>query len=302
MESLNKNGMGDNCRFRLQTGQPGPEAQEIARVQLRETKEHVEEAIEKLRKLLRADNTIYFRDDVDTLMIFLRPTKFYPESAFDLMKRVSDFKEKHENVLKGLTAESERSSLTDNKVVNVLVDRDQHGRRILIANIGGLWDTQKVSSNQLFRVFYLIHLVAMLEPETQIRGVVVILDFNGFSYSQFRQMSIEFSNRLLKFIQKAMPLRLKEVHIVKEPFLFNAVWTLFKPFVEEKLQNRLFIHGKKMNSLHQHIHPDYLPAEYDGNKPTMDYSSADWYPVLCSIEDHVAAWQSYGKVKNDKKP
>jgi len=36
-----------------------------------------------------------------------------------------------------------------------------------------------------------------------------------------------------------MPLRLKEVHFVNQPFLFNMVWTMFKPFVKEKLKNRV---------------------------------------------------------------
>ena len=36
-----------------------------------------------------------------------------------------------------------------------------------------------------------------------------------------------------------MPLRLKEVHIVKQPFLFNMVWQIFKPLIKEKLKKRV---------------------------------------------------------------
>jgi hypothetical protein len=36
-----------------------------------------------------------------------------------------------------------------------------------------------------------------------------------------------------------MPLRLKEVHIVRQPFLFNMVWPMFKQFVGDKLKNRV---------------------------------------------------------------
>lgn len=53
------------------------------------------------------------------------------------MRRVAEFKEKNALVLKDLSPSSERSALIDNKVVNVLIDRDQHGRRILVANVGG---------------------------------------------------------------------------------------------------------------------------------------------------------------------
>lgn len=48
----------------------------------------------------------------------------------------------------------------------------------------GSWDPKKVSADQMFRLFYLIHEAAMLEPESQVRGTVVIMDFNGMGWSQ----------------------------------------------------------------------------------------------------------------------
>lgn len=36
-----------------------------------------------------------------------------------------------------------------------------------------------------------------------------------------------------------MPLRMKEVHIVRQPFLFNMVWPMFKQFVGDKLKKRV---------------------------------------------------------------
>lgn len=103
----------------------------------------------------------------------------------------------------------------------------------------GSWDTSKVTSDQLFRIFFLIHEAAVLEPETQVRGVVVIMDFDGLSMKQVMALSPSFSMRLLGFIQDAMPLRLKEVHMVKQPFIFKMVWKIFSPFIREKLKSRV---------------------------------------------------------------
>lgn len=88
-------------------------------------------------------------------------------------------------------------------------------------------------------MFYLIHEAAVLEPETQVRGVVVIMDFNNLGMKQIAALSPSFSMKLLGFIQDAMPLRLKEVHMVKQPFIFKMVWSIFKPFIREKLKNRV---------------------------------------------------------------
>jgi len=38
-----------------------------------------------------------------------------------------------------------------------------------------------------------------------------------------------------------MPLRMKEVHIIRQPFLFNMVWPMFKQFVGDKLKKRVSV-------------------------------------------------------------
>lgn len=84
-------------------------------------------------------------------------------------------------------------------------------------------------------------MIAQLEKSAQINGVTVILDYEGLSMKQIKAMSTADTKRMLAFIQKAMPLRLKEVHIVKQPFIFNLVWAMIKPFLEEKMKNRVSI-------------------------------------------------------------
>lgn len=85
------------------------------------------------------------------------------------MKRVAEFKEKNASLLDNLMPQDEKAAFLENNVVNVLKGRDHKGRRVLVVNAGKTWDPSKVSADQLFRVFYLIHEAAMLEPETQVR-------------------------------------------------------------------------------------------------------------------------------------
>lgn len=155
------------------------------------------------------------------------------------MRRIAEFKKNNMELLKGIMPDEERSGFIDHNIVNVLTNFDNKGRRVLIVNCGGPWDPKVVSSDQLFRIFYLVHLAAQLELVTQIRGVVVVMDFDGLSMKQIKALSPAFSKRLLTFIQEAMPLRLKEVHIIKQPYLFKLVWAFFKPFIQEKLKNRV---------------------------------------------------------------
>lgn len=155
------------------------------------------------------------------------------------MRTTAEFKKNNIEIIRNLMPEDERAAFCDYNVVKVLTNRDQLGRRVLVVNVGELWDTKGVSGEQLFRLFYLIHIAALVEPESQVRGVVVIMDFEGLGMKQVRELTPTFSKRLLTFIQYAMPLRMKEVHIINQPFLFKMVWSLFKPFVEAKLNSRV---------------------------------------------------------------
>lgn len=155
------------------------------------------------------------------------------------MRKIAEFKKEHAAALKDLMPDDEYASFCEHEVVNVLTNFDQDGRRILIVHCGEVWDPKKVTSEQLFRIFYLIHLAALIEESTQVRGVVVIMDFAGLGMKQIRSLTPSWSKRLLTFIQEAMPLRMKQVHMVNQPYLFNMVWALFKPFVQEKLSKRV---------------------------------------------------------------
>ncbi|XP_044581849.1 clavesin-1 isoform X2 [Cotesia glomerata] len=280
--------------FQLEVGPLDEETKKLAEVELRETPENVKNGIETLRKLLEESKTLYYRTDDEFLLIFLRPCKFYAESAYALMQRIADFKVKNAALLDNLMPDDEKTAIFENNVVNVLKDRDHKRRRVLIVNAGKSWDPSKVTADQMFRIFYLIHEAAMLEPESQVRGVVVIMDFDGLSMKQVMGLSPSFSMRLLSFIQDALPLRLKEVHFVKQPFLFNIVWNMFKPFTREKLRKRMFFHGSKMNSLHAYLAPSHLPMDYGGELPEINYTAADWYTTILSCNDSIRAWNTYG--------
>lgn len=175
------------------------------------------------------------------------------------LRRIAEFRKEHERLVKTLLPSDEKKAFIEGNVVNVLTSKDHLGRRVLVVSTGKVWNPDDVKADQLFRLFYLsefsdsrtfnlklniehfllVHLIAQLEKSSQINGVVVLMDFEGLSLKQVKALSPTYTKRLLTFIQEAMPIRLREVHFVKQPFIFNMVWTLFKPFVKEKLKNRV---------------------------------------------------------------
>lgn len=156
---------------------------------------------------------------------------------------------KHANVYDGLKPSREKN-VFDHNILTVLPNRDQHGRRILIIELGKKWKHNKVSLDEVFKGCVLYLEAAMLEPTSQIAGAVVIFDMDGLSLQQTWQFTPAFAKRIVDWLQDAMPLRIKNIHIINQPTLFNMVFALFKPFLREKLRNRVSIHKKiQFNSL-----------------------------------------------------
>ncbi|XP_058447584.1 retinaldehyde-binding protein 1-like [Malaya genurostris] len=280
--------------YDLDLSPPSAELLEVARQELRETPEVRAAALIELRKLLQAATDLYFPDDDDFLIMFLRPSHFYPDSAIKLMRNVAEFKKTHSDLLKDLLPVDLKNEILNTDVVAVLKNCDQHGRRLMIVRMGNVWDPKVISEDKVFSLLYTVHKLAILEPKTQIKGAVVIYDFEGLGMKQVKGMSPGAAKRLLTFIQDAAPLRIKAVHFVKEPMLFSMVWTLMKPFVREKLKGRMYFHGDDMKKLHKHVDATCLPANYGGTMPTLDYGSKEWYPTMEKHTEDVKKFNSAG--------
>lgn len=84
------------------------------------------------------------------------------------MKRVAEFKEKNAALVQDMMPNDEREALLEHNVVNIMKTRDHKNRRVMFVNIGKTWDPSKVTADQMFRLFYLIHEMAMKEPESQV--------------------------------------------------------------------------------------------------------------------------------------
>lgn len=120
----------------------------------------------------------------------------------------------------------------------------------------------------------------MLEPESQVCGAVVIFDMDGLSLQQTWQFTPPFAKRIVDWLQDSVPLRIKNIHIVNQPYVFNMVFALFKPFLKEKLKSRIIFHGTDRKSLHKYMSPKCLPECYGGTVDLPRVDGNQWYELL----------------------
>lgn len=91
-----------------------------------------------------------------------------------------------------------------------------------------------------------------------------------------------------------MPVRTTAIHIVNQGWVFDTVFQMFKPLLNDRMRERLFFHGTDRASLHKHIDAEFLPERYGGTKPEYPYTY--WLDHLCGNEKVVHELEQLGYV------
>lgn len=224
---------------------------EKARLELNETDENKQEAIEQLRdhEIVRETSKIMSACVNSCFLLkFLRARKFDVQKAAELYKNYYDKR----SLLCGFDRLQDSSTfkqgITDlaknyGDFIAVLDEPDSCGRKIIICRENVFQTNVGADENRPYTLWFFILLEWMLEvnPTMQINGVVVLSDMTSFSYSHLRWIMTHpraLQERITS-IQDAVPMRIKAIRVANEPYVFTMVYTLVAPFLKAKLRDRL---------------------------------------------------------------
>ncbi|KOX73152.1 Alpha-tocopherol transfer protein-like [Melipona quadrifasciata] len=236
---------------------------EKAKNELRETPEVVEQALKDFKAMLKDEPGLHIADDDEFCWKFLRPCKWYPKNAFEMMKRFYKFKLNNPRYYLNLLPSNEKKVLSSDIVIP-LPNRTANGCRLLLVNCGKAWNPKVISTDEIFRSVILSLEAAIAEPRTQIAGIHVILNMTGLTLTHVTHITPSFAASVTDWIQRCLPCRLKGIHIVNQPFIFNMIYQIFKPFLLEKTRKRLHFHGTNRESLLSFVDENVLPVEFGG--------------------------------------
>lgn len=266
-----------------------------AEKELNETQENSQLEMQTLNNLVINDPNLRVPNTDEFLLRFLRARKFDSKKAFQMLQRYYLMKLKCPELF-SCPMPSECSKIFDLQAQNMLLQRDQWGRRVYVLRVDN-FDASKISVDDIFRTNILALEQIVREPETQIAGIVVILDMSGLSLQHAKFFTPYYGKRMVELVQETFPLRFKGFHVVNEPFFFDAVMAVLKPFLKDKIKKRIFLHGNDLNALHAFVSSDILPAEYGGKAGTFD--NKIWYMQLLAEEKYFKDFNSYGYITNN---
>ncbi|OAD60849.1 Clavesin-2, partial [Eufriesea mexicana] len=139
---------------------------EIAMKELRETPEVVEQALKDIKEMLKGEPDLLLPDGDEIYQKFLRPCKWYPKSAFELMKRFYKYKQNNPRYCDKLLPSTEKKVLSSGIVIP-LPERNASGCRIVVVNCGKQWNTKLISVDEIYRAVMLSLFAAIAEPKSQ---------------------------------------------------------------------------------------------------------------------------------------
>ncbi|KAM7292879.1 hypothetical protein ISCGN_026014 [Ixodes scapularis] len=165
-----------------------------------------------------------------------------------------------------------------------LVDRVRREARLWARD----WHPNVCSLDKLAGLSILAWEHLLEDPRTQVKGIVMLIDLGGGSFSHLRAASPTQFSMFVYNLQECCPLRLKSAHVVNQPMFFTSVFALVKPFLKEKLVRRMRVHGKDLDSLHQFLPPDILPEEFGGLRGPFDNAAfcAQLYRADALFKEH----------------
>ncbi|XP_050309795.1 alpha-tocopherol transfer protein-like [Anthonomus grandis grandis] len=290
-----------NYELRLDLEDLSGEFAERAKTELLETPERLNEGLEKFRELIQDETGLSLPlNDDKFLLKFLRPFKCDAEQAFKMMKKFYKFKVKYPKY-GGLNVTPEGvRHVFDSEVFTILPTRSSTGGRIMIINAGSKWKPKEVTLEDMFRSIMVSIEIAMMEPKTQVGGVNVILNMEGLSLNHVYQFSPTMANLIVHWVQECAPVRLRGIHVINQPFIFNMLYAVFKPFLGEYLKKRLFFHGTDLKSLCDKIGAESLPPKYGGTAEVPDYPGSIFSEMLFYYQNDFKVHQTYGYITEIK--
>uniref|UniRef100_A0A1B6KFT5 CRAL-TRIO domain-containing protein n=1 Tax=Graphocephala atropunctata TaxID=36148 RepID=A0A1B6KFT5_9HEMI len=260
-------------------------------VELNESPEVAVEALHELKLRIAEDADLHACTDDTFLLRFLRARKFDTTKAFALLQRYYLMKLECPDLFR-TPRPSEKTHVLEMQAQCVLDDRDHNGSRVYIFRVEKC-DTSRITVEDVFstNVLALEHIVR--EPESQVAGITVIVDMTGFGLQQHAKfLSPYYARRTVDVIQETFPLRFKGFHVINQPFYFDAVFAVLKPFLKEKIRQRIYLHGKDLSSLHSYVDANILPAEYGGIQGELD--NMGWRQKLLQLEDEFMEMETFG--------
>ncbi|XP_050501546.1 retinaldehyde-binding protein 1-like isoform X3 [Diabrotica virgifera virgifera] len=102
-------------------------------------------------------------------------------------------------------------------------------------------------------------------------GFIVIVDLNLAGLRHLTKLKYDLIKKFFCFIQEALPMRLKAIHVLNNNFIVTQFFNLIKTFVKNEVFERIHLHPSNLiiEEFYEHVAQDCLPKDLNGKLPYL---------------------------------
>lgn len=97
------------------------------------------------------------------------------------------------------------------------------------------------------------------------KGHIIALDMDGISLGHVAKINMNVMKKNLSYLQDAMPVRLKGIHMVNVVPFIDMVMNMLRPFMKPELQALFQFHQSNSTEVFKHISKNTVPKECGGD-------------------------------------
>ncbi|CAH2267238.1 alpha-tocopherol transfer protein-like [Pararge aegeria] len=119
------------------------------------------------------------------------------------------------------------------------------------------------------KLFFLTTDARFLDSDVYHEADIVLMDVRDITLRFLTKMNVSVARRLAKYQEDAIPIRLKQVHVVNAPPFIDKIYGVMKPFMKKEITELIHFHPPNSESLYKYIKKEDLPEDYGGTRPSM---------------------------------
>ncbi|CAG9864376.1 unnamed protein product [Phyllotreta striolata] len=221
---------------------PSKELLEWARNHINENPDVKDLLLSELKdRIYEKGECVPSRLDDEFLLRFLRARDFCVQKAHRLYVNYHHFKEDVPDYFYNVSLDK-LYNISKTGIFTVPPNRDQLGRRLLLIKFGK-WVPSDYTPTELIQFVVFLTQISLLEPETQIRGAVLVIDVSGITLEMVWYMTPKLAKHLVNLSVTAYPLRLEAVHFVNTTWMFDTAFAMVKVLISEFVRRRVHFHN-----------------------------------------------------------
>ncbi|KAE9534889.1 hypothetical protein AGLY_008181 [Aphis glycines] len=219
------------------------------------------------------------------IVMFLHSSYFNVDEAYKTITNYCKYRKELPQVFENYDPSSEEmKQVFDNMSICIVLNPSSGKQeRILYTNFKNT-DPREYDYVRCCRYFFMMLEYLMVTSGT-FDGVVLTMNSKGVNWRHITKTPMNTMKKLLGFVQEALPVRIKEVHVLNAGSIISMLFSIIKPFMRSNLMNLLKIFPEDSTDIFNHMPIDIMPLEIGGNGKSHYEYCEETYQKMISARD-----------------